>query len=285
MLTRRTIIAGCAAITTTAFTVVPSSAGSRPAETTTTERAGLPDIRLSNTTRLASDLDNRQIQHLYTVATAYIRNAFAPLLSHVTIHIDKAPLQIDGKRPTDLLSNFNQQYPHRTAKYSHVLFSNPPETLLTEGEADTQENAKCSIRTADTNKAVITNAQTIPPLTDAPVENAVLIKLPNDSTQTDPHWIGKRQLSVMVHEIGHNLCLEHADGNAWYGTTAPACYHPIRDTDHIYISPMLGVYYFGDPQKIVLHKTLPEWTGDQYVYLGTVYPPSNQARIHAQSDH
>lgn len=256
-----------------------ASSGSENVEGHAARENPVPDVRLSMTERLANEIGERKWE-LYNVTKRYIENAFSGILEPISIRADETPVAVTGETASAVLYAFNHVDSPRGAKYSHLLFTDPPKTRLTEGDADTRTGPGCAIRSVNTNKSVLTDAPRILSVDGADVSDAVLVKTPEAArTTTDANWIGKRQLSVMIHEIGHNVCLQHRDGNVWYGTTAPDCYHPIRDETHIYVSPMLGEYYFGDPEKFVSDGRIPSWTGEQYVYFGTVYPPANAARV------
>jgi predicted Zn-dependent protease len=86
-----------------------------------------------------------------------------------------------------------------------------------------------------------------------------------DSGEIRSGYVGLNSDEVIIHnilhEIGHNLGLEHNQGYAW------------RDGNDVYITPMLGLYLFNsDMEKNKYGKELPsEFDVDEDNYYMTTY--------------
>ena len=232
-------------------------------------------VVLSMSKRLRDDLTEVQQSETFEVCERYIIQALdSRFEDSVEVEFDDELYEIESDDAKGMLDDFEGSVSGKKAEVSHICLCSDVSGKKSSGRAEIQEN-NCDIRSEGTNLGVVTAANRIHNRSGLEAKPALRVR---DSEIFD-HYFANYALGVLIHEIGHNLCLEHDVGQAWYGANAPEIYNPVRDEENIYLSPMLGFYYYergGLPSLEDEETEIPTFTGTETIHYGTVFPPSTE---------
>lgn len=234
-----------------------------------------PHVVLSISDRLKDDLTESQQAETFNVCEKYVVQALRDRFnSTIQVEFDNQSYEIRSDDTEGILNDFENSVSDRKAEISHICLCSDVSGKESSGRAEIQDG-DCNIRSEETNLGVVTSANWIHNRSGLEAKPALRIR---DSEIFD-HYFANYALGVLIHEIGHNLCLEHGIGQAWYGTNAPEIYNPVRNEENIYLSPMLGFYYYergGLPSLGDEETEMPKFTGTETIHYGTVFPPSTE---------
>lgn len=230
-----------------------------------------PHIVISVSKGLVSETTQLARKKIFNVCENYIGQALDSRLGEsVRVKFETEPYDLNGTNAQDLFKQFDERVSGQLATLSHICLCGDVSGDV-QGHAEIMD-APCYPNNPKTNIGVVTNAHKIHNRHGIDVEPALPVR---SSDVIDNHF-ANRALGVLIHEIGHNICLKHKIGDAWYGTEAPDVYDPIQDKNNIYLSPMLGFYYYengGLPSLDDKQSSLPTYTGVETLHYGVVYPP------------
>lgn len=229
-----------------------------------------PHIVLSMSNRLKEDLTEDQQSETFKVCEKYVVQALKDRFNNdILVEFNNKPYKIRSEDTEGMLNDFENSVGDRRAKISHICLCSDISGKKSSGRAEIQRN-NCDIRSEETNLGVVTSANWIHNRSGLETKPTLRIR---DSTIFD-HYFANYALGVLIHEIGHNLCLTHSSGKAWYGTEAPEKYNPVRNKKNIYLSPMMGFYYYGKGGAISItdkESNIPDFTGSETIHYGTIY--------------
>jgi hypothetical protein len=229
-----------------------------------------PHIVLSMSSRLKQDLTEDQQLQTFNVCEKYVVQALKHRFNNdIQVEFNSKPYKIRSEDKEGMLNEFESSVGDRRSEISHICLCSDVSGKKSSGRAEIQRN-NCDIRSKDTNLGVVTSANWIHNRSRLETEATLRIR---DSEIFD-HYFANYALGILIHEIGHNLCLTHSSGKAWYGTEAPEKYNPVRNEKNIYLSPMMGLYYYakgGAPSITDKENNIPDFTGSETIHYGTIY--------------
>lgn len=232
-----------------------------------------PHIVISVSEGLVSETTQLDRKKILNVCENYIVQALdSRVEGSVRIKFETEPYDINGTNARDLFKEFDNQVSKQYATFSHICLCGDVGDDV-EGHAEITD-PRCNPDGPKTNIGVVTNAHKIRTQHGENLKPALPVRSPD----IIDNYFANRALGVLIHEVGHNICLQHKTGEAWYGIDAPDVYEPIQDKDNIYISPMLGFYYYeegGAPSLGNENTGIPTYSGTETLYYGMVYRPGN----------
>lgn len=238
-----------------------------------TDRSSVkPHVVLSVSEGLVSKTTESERTRMFEVCEDYIVQALESRVEgSVCVEFDSEPYDVSGSSTQELFDDFDSLVSEQHAVLSHICLCGD----VGDDSAGRAEitDAPCSPRGSETNVGVVTNAHSIQNRYGVDVKPALRVR----ASEIIDYYFANRALGTLIHEIGHNLCLSHEVGQAWYGVDAPDLYAPVRDEENIYFSPMLGFYYYsngGLPNVEDEVSGLPTFTGAETLHYGVFFPPS-----------